>query len=236
MLNLLKKTFLVTLPFPFPPCCICIRNNLLLNGNLRKVPTFIINFRFSWGILVLYFEIPSKFLPFLRSAAIQDNSSSATMQGFNTAEKRLCEFLISSEKEMAESLKLIPHIEEGPWLVRKLVTNTPVIIGKKVKCQKFYHLGDNTASINTTASDDSTKKKKNEATDDADYVEIDLDIGESIKPRAKQIVSVCRSHMQHLTIDFGFVVEGKSPQELPEQMLCAIRLHKLDSMKAPNLP
>ncbi len=96
------------------------------------------------------------------------------------------------------------------------------------KAPGFYHLGDATTDGSTT--------KKNEATDDAEYVEIDLDIGESIKPRAKQIVSVCRSHMQHLTIDFGFVVEGKSPQELPEQMLCAIRLHKLDSMKAPNLP
>lgn len=136
---------------------------------------------------------------------------------------------MSSEESMAESLKLIPNIEEGPWIVRKLVTNTPVIIGKKVKCQKFCHVVDETK----TPKGNTNKTKE---VMDADYIEIDLDVGESIKPRAKQIVSVCRSHMQHLTIDFGLVIEGNTPEDLPEQMLCGIRLHKLDSMKAQHLP
>jgi hypothetical protein len=38
----------------------------LLSGKLRCVPTFICNFRFPWGILVCYFEIPQRFLPFAR--------------------------------------------------------------------------------------------------------------------------------------------------------------------------
>jgi hypothetical protein len=213
-----------TSPYLYLPLFLHGRNERLLNGNLRKVPTFIVNFRFSWGILVLYFEIPTKFLPFVRASGHRSISSSS-MLGFNNAEKRLCKFLMSSEESMAESLKLIPNIEEGPWIVRKLVTNTPVIIGKK--CQKFCHLVD---EKNITK----TKDLMNDTA--ADYIEIDLDIGESIKPRAKQIVSVCRSHMQHLTIDFGLVIEGKTSEDLPEQMLCAIRLHKLDSIKAQHLP
>jgi hypothetical protein len=220
-------------PYLYLPLFFHSRNERLLNGNLRKVPTFIVNFRFSWGILVLYFEIPTKFLPFLRASGHRSSISSSSMLGFNNAEKRLCKFLMSSQESMAESLKLIPNIEEGPWIVRKLVTNTPVIIGKKVKCQKFCHLVDE-----TNAPRKNTTKTKDLIDDaaSADYIEIDLDIGESIKPRAKQIVSVCRSHMQHLTIDFGLVIEGKTPEDLPEQMLCAIRLHKLDSVKAQRLP
>ena len=63
-------------------------------------------------------------------------------------------FLVSLEKEMAESLKLIP------WLIRKLVTNMPVIIGKKA-CQNLYHLAD--TMITTT---NGSTKKKSEATND----------------------------------------------------------------------
>jgi hypothetical protein len=61
-----------------------------------------------------------------------------------------------------------------------------------------------------------------------------LDIGNSTKA-AQKIVCVCRCYMTALTVDVGFVIEGKTPDELPEEMMGAIRIHHLDSIKAPTI-
>jgi hypothetical protein len=39
-----------------------------------------------------------------------------------------------------------------------------------------------------------------------------------------------------LTIDLGFVVQGDTNDELPEQMLTAARLHGIDPLNASSLP
>jgi hypothetical protein len=65
-------------------------------------------------------------------------------------------------------------------------------------------------------------------------LEADLDIGSS-SATAKRIVSVCRRYMNLLTVDIGLVIQGNSPDELPEQMMGSIRLHGVDPQKAPTL-
>jgi hypothetical protein len=39
----------------------------VMGGQLRNLPTFIINFRLPWGILLAYFEIPEVFVPFVKA-------------------------------------------------------------------------------------------------------------------------------------------------------------------------
>jgi hypothetical protein len=41
--------------------------------------------------------------------------------------------------------------------------------------------------------------------------------------------------MNLLTVDIGLVIQGNSPDELPEQMMGSIRLHGVDPQKAPTL-
>jgi hypothetical protein len=45
-----------------------------------------------------------------------------------------------------------------------------------------------------------------------------------------------RSYTQVLTLDLGFVVQGNSKDELPEQMLVGARLHGIDPLTAPTYP
>ena len=40
----------------------------VMGGKLRETPTFIINFRLPWGVLLAYFEIPERFVPFVKAA------------------------------------------------------------------------------------------------------------------------------------------------------------------------
>lgn len=42
--------------------------------------------------------------------------------------------------------------------------------------------------------------------------------------------------MSSVTVDLGFVIEGRTEDELPEQMLGCVRLHKIDALLAPTLP
>lgn len=111
------------------------------------------------------------------------------------------------------TLKLIPFIPEGPWIARNMVSGKPAIIGNKLPVTYTY----------VPPSEGQ-----------AEYLEADLDIGSS-SATAKRIVSVCRRYMNLLTVDIGLVIQGNSPEELPEQMLGSIRLHGVDPQKAPTL-
>ena len=65
-------------------------------------------------------------------------------------------------------------------------------------------------------------------------MEADLDIVAS--SAARGILSVTRTYTQVLTIDLGFVVQGNTNDELPEQMLVGTRLHGIDPLTAPPYP
>lgn len=134
-------------------------------------------------------------------------------EGLSPGEKALAMWLAGDTDYRNERLKLISYVPEGPWVVRNLVTGKPAIIGKKLPVKYKY-----------TPLQGAKK----------DFVECELDIGNS-SATARRIVSVCRRYMRALSVDIGFVIEGTTAAELPEEMMGAIRIHEVDPVKAPTI-
>uniref|UniRef100_A0A7R9WXB0 Protein ENHANCED DISEASE RESISTANCE 2 C-terminal domain-containing protein n=1 Tax=Craspedostauros australis TaxID=1486917 RepID=A0A7R9WXB0_9STRA len=182
----------------------------VLGGSLRKAPSFLVRFTFPWGVLVQYFEVPAKLADFMDPNKAVETS----MNDFSPAEATLAKWLAGDDAYKNERLKLIPYVAEGPWIVRQMVTGKPAIIGKKLPIKYSYMPG-------TGASQ-------------AGFLVADLDIGNS-SSTAKRIVSVCRRYMSSLTVDIGFVIQANEPEELPEQMMGSIRIHRADPIKAVTI-
>lgn len=108
-------------------------------------------------------------------------------------------FLDSDDAFRKERLKLVPTVHDGPWLVRKSVGAKPLIIAKALETT-FYHTPE--------------------------YLEVVVDIcSDRI---AKHVTALCRSHSTRLTVDVGYVVEGREEAELPEALLGCVQLSHLD--------
>lgn len=131
------------------------------------------------------------------------------------SERSLCRFLLGNDKHKTSTLKLIAIVVDGNRLVKSVVGGKPAIIGNKIPTTYTYEPAD-------------------ESTGKSEYLELDIDIVSS--STARSILSVCRSYTQTLTIDLGFVVQGNSSDELPEQILTGVRLHGLDPIHAPPFP
>jgi len=197
------------------------RSNVILQGKLRSKPTFVVNFRFPWGLLVLSFEIPTKFLPFLhrrysKNYQTERKNIEKELNEFSSSERTFARFLMNDDKRKQSSLKLIPMVIEGPWVVKSIIAGKPVIIGNKLPTSFSFDAGDKSEGI-------------------AEYLEFDLDIGNSSR-KAKSIVSTCKTYMKSLTVDIGFVIQGDTSDELPEQMLGSARIHQFDASKAKLFP
>jgi hypothetical protein len=63
------------------------------------------------------------------------------------------------------------------------------------------------------------------------YFEVDVDAHEFNFVARKGLVGVSE-HFRNMVVDFGYVIEGQEDAELPEQMLGAVRLCKIDVRQA----
>jgi hypothetical protein len=136
-----------------------------------------------------------------------------SMKDLSIAERALAKWFAGDAEYKNERLKLIAYVPEGPWMVRNMVTGRPAVIGKKLPVSYQYV----------------PKEGSRE-----EFLLCDLDIGSS-KPAAKRIVSVCRRYMSALSVDIGFVIEGTTEQDLPEEMCGAIRIHQADPIRSPTI-
>ncbi|CAI5719004.1 unnamed protein product [Hyaloperonospora brassicae] len=118
----------------------------------------------------------------------------------------MADFLDSSDEFRNERFKLIPCIVEGSFIVRQAVGSTPALIGKKLR-QPTYR--------------------------GKQYFELDVDIGSSAV--ANRVVGLVSGYTKKLVIDMGFVLEGQSPDELPERLFGSVRLVHLDLDVAEKL-
>lgn len=122
----------------------------------------------------------------------------------------LAEFLEGDGKEADarrnKRFKLIPNIPKGSWIIRQSVGTTPVILGQKLTTK--YARGPN-------------------------YFEVDVDISSSSV--AASVTNLVAGATKSLTVDLGVLLEGQTPQTLPEQLLGTIRLNAIDLKSAAYL-
>ena len=104
-----------------------------------------------------------------------------------------------------QRLKFIPHAHQASWMLKKAVGNRPAILGKAMKMR--YHRGDG-------------------------YLEIDVDIASS--STAVNLWGLVQGVAKGLVMDLGFVLEAQEREWLPELLLAAVRVHKVDL--GPSLP
>jgi hypothetical protein len=96
--------------------------------------------------------------------------------------------------------KLIPSVQEGNWMVRRAVGQTPVIVGRALHTS--YH--------NSPGR----------------YLEVDVDIGSSSV--AAGVIRIVRGASRSLVVDLAFVLEGQAEADLPERPLATARLMCVD--------
>jgi hypothetical protein len=78
-------------------------------GNLRNVPTFIVNFRLPWAVLIFYFEIPVMYVPFVRACYEPDFNESKlpSLDDMTPSQRATCRFLRSDMAAKNKTLKII---------------------------------------------------------------------------------------------------------------------------------
>ncbi|KAK4349577.1 hypothetical protein RND71_032332 [Anisodus tanguticus] len=121
----------------------------------------------------------------------------------------LLQRFVDGDDEFRNSrMKLIPSVPKGSWIVRQSVGSSPCLLGKAVDCN--YIRGPK-------------------------YLEIDVDVGSSTV--ANGVMGLVIGVITTLVVDMAFVVQGNTPDELPEPLIGAARVcHiELSSAVVPNL-
>jgi len=201
----------------FPPANVD-SNPGVLGGRAREEPTLIVNFRVPWGVVIFYCEVPQRFLPFLNKGQNKNGDAPQDLpplDKMSPADRTLCRWFLGNNAQRNATLKIIPVIVQGPTIVKSTVSAKPAIIGKQLPIDYIYQPADPKLGL-------------------SEYFEIDLDIAASSV--AKRILSVVYSNTKNVTFDLGFVIEGQSKDELPEQMLLSGRIHGLDPQFCPIYP
>jgi len=103
-----------------------------------------------------------------------------------------------SDQERNESFKIVPWVKEGPWLVKTALgkSPTPTVIGKKLTID-YYHVP-------------------------GDHFEVSVDIYSSMA--ARNILGLVQGAAKKLIIEMSLVIEGKTPEDLPERVLASFKV------------
>mmetsp|Transcript_5186 Transcript_5186/g.11389 ORF Transcript_5186/g.11389 Transcript_5186/m.11389 type:complete len:131 (+) Transcript_5186:143-535(+) len=128
----------------------------------------------------------------------------------------MARFLMGNDEERDSTLKLVPIAVEGPLVVRRMVQGKPAIIGKRLPTKYTYYPKDASRGF-------------------AECFEVDLMVTET-DAVGRTACNMTRRYTSSVTVDLGFVIEGSTEDELPEQMLGCVRLHRIDALMAPTLP
>jgi len=198
-----------------------------LDASFTLIINFMVPLKSEDGVYVVaYYKHRQQNLPFpasrplsrssaaLNEQKVQINSSgeyadsaleSAARSAFLSAFTR---FVNGDSQYRDTHLKFIPHLIEGHWMVKKAVGTKPAVIGMKLK--QTYH---------TDAA--------------ANYLEVDIDVCSS--KVAANIFGIVKKAARELVIDLSYTVEGKEEGMLPEVLLAAVRLIKIDCSKAVRM-
>eukprot|EP00483_Globobulimina_turgida_P009037 UN09055 len=97
----------------------------------------------------------------------------------------------NNNKMINNRLKLIPRVRSGPYPVKRVVENRPVLLGNKVP-HKYYR-GSN-------------------------YFEIDSRVDESMV--AASIIKLCHRFAKRIVVDMAWTIQGEEINGLPERLIC----------------
>jgi len=115
-------------------------------------------------------------------------------------------FLEMSDDERNARLKFIPRVLEAPFVVRKaLPPEIPSIIGRKLPIQYFSG---------------------------PDYLEVSVAVVASALGR--RIVRLMAGSSRYLSLEVFCLIEGQSPEELPERMLGGFSFFSVDMDSIPD--
>jgi hypothetical protein len=109
------------------------QNSSLLGGTLHDKPRIVISFRLPWGIMLLYGDIPDRFVPYLL------DKERSVDEFEDRADRTLAAWFQADARYRNECLKIIPSVVDGPWVVRGVVNGRPALIGAKLPVD--YHFG-----------------------------------------------------------------------------------------------
>ncbi|XP_072993927.1 protein ENHANCED DISEASE RESISTANCE 2-like [Typha latifolia] len=116
----------------------------------------------------------------------------------------LLQRFVDGDDEFRNSrFKLIPSVPKGSWIVRQSVGSTPCLLGKAVDCT--YIRGPN-------------------------YLEADVDIGSSAV--ANGVLGLVCGVITTLVVDMAFLVQANTSDELPEQLIGAVRFSHIELSSA----
>ncbi|KAG6414611.1 hypothetical protein SASPL_121984 [Salvia splendens] len=116
----------------------------------------------------------------------------------------LSDFINGSDEYRDGRFKIVNKIVKGPRILKAAVGRySACLLGKAVRCS--YHRG-------------------------ADYLEVDVDIGSSAV--ASTILKLALGCVKAVTVDLGFLVEGKTEEELPEKLFGAVRICQMEMSSA----
>ena len=106
---------------------------------------------------------------------------------------------------MADRLKILPFLTNASFVMTKVVNNQPGQLAEALECKQF---------------------------DGEGYVEVDVDIdaykSSSVFTKlAKAAVGLVYPQVANLTIDLAFMMAALTEDELPERLIGAARLHKI---------
>lgn len=215
------------------------RNPDILDGKLRYKPTFLINFILPWGVLLFYFEIPDRFLPFLRAMNNPEAVKALPpLDQMSAADRTVSRWLMNDDDYKNKRIKIVPVVVDGPWVVVSACRVATIrsfrgdVSLSPVSCPQRQVCGGKPAIVGTKMPISYHFEPGNEK--EQPYFEADLDIAAS--SAARGILSVARSYTNVLTLNLGFVIEGQTEDELPERMMVGCCLHGIDPPSSPHLP
>ncbi|KAI8464874.1 MAG: hypothetical protein J3K34DRAFT_525818 [Monoraphidium minutum] len=128
-------------------------------------------------------------------------------------------FIKGTDEDRAGLFKMIPHIAEGSWVIRSAVGTTPVILARKLASQ--FYVTDKYVEVCVDVGSNGT----------ANYVTGMVRGATHSLFRARMVRGATRS----LVIDLALLLEGGASYELPETLIGACRMPRIDLGLAQRL-
>lgn len=119
----------------------------------------------------------------------------------------LARFVDADKPERDRKFKMVCALMSAPWALRSVVPRRPVILGKKTELR--YHRSE-------------------------DHMEIDFELAAS--PFMDRTYRALKWASRHSVEELVFMIEGQREDELPEAILGAVRLDRVDERAVTPLP